>query len=566
MTKGNRKMQILDNIQNNNARKVCFYGRVSTEHEAQISALGNQIQYYQNIINEHPEWTLVEQYIDEGITGTSYKKRPAFLRMMEDAKQKKFDLIITREVSRFARNTVDTLVYTRELKKIGVEVYFTEDSIWTMRDEDGELRLTIMATLAQNESKKISERVKAGQRISFQNGVFYGSGNILGYDRVGDQFVINQEQAETVKMIFDLYEQGKGTRRIQYALEQAGRKTATGLTKWEFSTLNKIIQNCFYCGLIEYRKQYVPDYLEQKKVNNHGEIERIIVQGTQEPIITKEQFDKCQEIHASRSRKVNGKSQGVRSPVSIWVKKMKCSCGSNWNRKKWYVTKDGKIRYAYQCYKQIRTGTVNTRIRKGLSTEGICTSPMIPQWKLDIAAEQIVRRTVPNKDKMLQYANDTLQKYLDSNESDKHRKKFEKYQKELLTLQNKLSNLIDLAISENLPKESFRQKQKELENRMSVIQTKADAEMETMNALQDSKDSLEARIKFLQSVLEGLADFDTDNVPEYVVDALINEVLVDGNNLHIKLNCNAGNVTMELPKNKNDIPHYVEDSTGCNQR
>ena len=160
-------------------RKVAIYARVSTEHEAQLSALDNQIQYYDAILKQHPNWILYDRYIDEGITGTSTKKRKNFVRMLEDANEGKFDLIVTREVSRFARNTVDALQETRKLKKIGVEVYFIEDNIWTFNDEDGELKLTIMATLAQNESKKTSQRVKAGQMISFQNGVFYGSGNIL---------------------------------------------------------------------------------------------------------------------------------------------------------------------------------------------------------------------------------------------------------------------------------------------------------------------------------------------------------------------------------------------------
>lgn len=154
------------------------------------------------------------------------------MRMLQDAKEKKFDLIITREVSRFARNTVDTLQQTRTLKTYGVEVWFTEDNIWTMNDEDGELRLSIMATLAQNESKKISQRVKAGQMISFKNGVLYGNGNILGYDRVVDKLVVNKEQAETVKRIFELYLAGNGVRKIQDIMEQEGRKTATGLTRW----------------------------------------------------------------------------------------------------------------------------------------------------------------------------------------------------------------------------------------------------------------------------------------------------------------------------------------------
>ena len=218
------------------ARKVAIYARVSTEHEAQISALENQVQYYDDILSRHADWTLVDRYIDEGITGTSIHKRESFMRMLKDAKEKKFDLIVTREVSRFARNTVDTLQQTRTLKTYGVEVWFTEDNIWTMNDEDGELRLSIMATLAQNESKKISQRVKAGQMISFKNGVLYGN----------------------------------GVRKIQDIMEQEGRKTATGLTRWQSGNINRVLRNPFYCGRIVYRKQYVPDYLVQKKINNHG--------------------------------------------------------------------------------------------------------------------------------------------------------------------------------------------------------------------------------------------------------------------------------------------------------
>ena len=145
------------NFDRKRQRKVVFYGRVSTEHEAQLAALENQIQWYDDIAAKNPNWYILKKYIDEGITGTQAKKRPAFLQMVQDAKQKKFDLIVTREVCRFARNTVDTLVVTRELKNYGVEVYFVEDNIWTM-DGDGELRLTIMATLAQEESRKTSER------------------------------------------------------------------------------------------------------------------------------------------------------------------------------------------------------------------------------------------------------------------------------------------------------------------------------------------------------------------------------------------------------------------------
>ena len=162
-------------------RRVVIYARVSTEHEAQISALENQLDWYEPILAARPEWELVGRYIDEGITGTSAEKRTQFKKMIREAKHKKFDMIITREVSRFARNTVDTLQYTRDLKAKGVEVFFINDNIKPFAG-DGELRLTIMATLAQDESRKTSVRVKSGQQTSMNNGTFYGNGNILGYE------------------------------------------------------------------------------------------------------------------------------------------------------------------------------------------------------------------------------------------------------------------------------------------------------------------------------------------------------------------------------------------------
>ncbi len=210
-------------------KRVVIYARVSTDHEAQLSALENQVDWYKPILATRPDWTLVGQYIDEGITGTSAEKRPKFMKMIDDAKKDKFDMIITREVSRFARNTVDTLQYTRMLREIGVEVFFINDNIKTF-DGDGELRLTLMATLAQDESRKTSIRVKSGQQTSMNNGVIYGNGNILGYDRVGKEMIINTDQAETVRLIYDMYLDGHGLVQIKDKLELRGRKTTMGKT------------------------------------------------------------------------------------------------------------------------------------------------------------------------------------------------------------------------------------------------------------------------------------------------------------------------------------------------
>lgn len=342
------------------ARKVAIYARVSTEHEAQISALENQVQYYDDILSRHADWTLVDRYIDEGITGTSIHKRESFMRILKDAKEKKFDLIVTREVSRFARNTVDTLQQTRTLKTYGVEVWFTEDNIWTMNDEDGKLRLSIMATLAQNESKKISQRVKAGQMISFKNGVLYGN----------------------------------GVRKIQDIMEQEGRKTATGLTRWQSGNINRVLRNPFYCGRIVYRKQYVPDYLVQKKINNHGAVDKVYVEGSHEKLVSSEDFDRAQELrekHKSVKTDKNGKAIGQSPCKHLWGNKLVCTCGHAMNRRIAHKANDGTLSYIYQCYGQLRTGTPAGRLKKGLDIEGICDNSSFMEWKLEVQADFVLR-------------------------------------------------------------------------------------------------------------------------------------------------------------------------------
>ena len=337
-------------LDRNRPRKVVFYGRVSTEHEAQLSALENQMEWYEDIAKRFPNWTVVDKYIDEGITGTQAKKRPSFMKMIADSKTDKFDLIVTREVCRFARNTVDTLTHTRELKSLNIEVFFVDDNIWTM-DGDGELRLTIMATLAQEESRKVSERVKAGQHISRQNGTLYGCGNILGYnlkrniDEDGkwnpseNTYVINPEQAETVRMIFDLYEQGNGEKKISSELCRLHRKSANGDIKWDASKIGRILKNATYKGYICYNKSRNNNFLEQKRIKNHDIDTYTLVKGDFEPIVSEEQWDKCDTIRRSKVTAVskNGKKvvYGKRISNDVYLRKLKCKCGSPFRKNKW---------------------------------------------------------------------------------------------------------------------------------------------------------------------------------------------------------------------------------------
>lgn len=316
-----------------NEVRVAVYARVSTEHEAQIYALGNQVDWFSEIIASQPHWNLTKYYIDKGITGTMATKRPQFMKMIAAAQKKEFDLIITREVSRFARNTLDTLQYTRMLREYGVEVFFLCDNIRTS-DPDCELRLSIMAMLAQDESRKTSDRVKSGIKTAQEKGVFYGTGNILGYNRVGRDLVINEEQAKTVRMMFDQYLAGQSLSDIAKNLEKAGRLTATGKTNWHPGTVGQVLENSFYCGIITYGKSYVGNYLDQKRKENHGEIEQLQVRGSHTPIITEEEYQLAQKIRATRRLDLDASNKrhplGCRLTHSHLIGNLLyCRCGSS---------------------------------------------------------------------------------------------------------------------------------------------------------------------------------------------------------------------------------------------
>ena len=514
-------------------RVVAIYARVSTEHEAQISALGNQIQYYDDLFEKHPEWELYDRYIDEGITGTSVKKRKNFMRMMQDASKNKFDLIVTREVSRFARNTVDTLQQTRILRREGVEVYFTEDNIWTMNDEDGELRLTIMATLAQNESKKTSVRVKAGQMISFKNGVLYGNGNILGYDRIGKEYVVNELQARTVRRIFDLYLDGNGVRKIQFVLEKEGHLTATGLTKWQPGNISRILRNSFYCGTIVYRKQFVPDFLEQKKINNFGEVDKVIVEGRHTPIVTKEQFEKVQQILSSKSESVHNKGcRGKKISKDVWCRKMKCECGSSYNRVTWHKSSEGP-QYAYQCYSQIRTGTFKTRERKGLSTEGICVTKMVPRWKLEVMADIIFQKFWNDREGVLAIANEMLDNCYENEHDNEVLDRKRDLEDKMELWNRKYNNLLDMRMAGEIEKDRYDEKREQILKEQQHLKK----QLEIIGGETGLSDDIYMdKVEILKYGLEQNFNFSTRHIPEEVIDAFIKEIIVCQDGFIWKLN------------------------------
>lgn len=505
----------------NRERKVAIYGRVSTEHEAQLSALENQLQWYDDQVKYHPNWTVCERYIDEGITGTQAKKRPAFLRMIEDARNGKFDLIVTREVCRFARNVVDTLVVTRELKGIGVEVFFIDDNIWTM-DGDGELRLSLMATLAQEESRKTSERVKAGQKISRDNGVLYGNGNILGYDRVGDTYIINEEQAETVRIIFDLYLQGYGSMRIAKILTEQKRKTASGIVKWNVSNIMRAIKNATHTGTKCYNKSRSNNFLEQKRINNLDMSTYEYVEGDFPAIVSQEIWDKAQKIRESRVKpslvSTTKTTHSKRDSKDIWVNKLRCSCGSSFRKDKWHTKLDGKISYGYQCYNQINNGNKKKREALGLDTEGYCDIKMITDWKLDFMAKELLEHLWQDRKASVIIAIDLIKRYYKDERLSENQHDAVSIKAKIDKAQTRLTNLIAMRADGELSKEEYQTMRKPIDDEIQQLQEKLN------QAPKDEQPKSGLELDGIISTLNTLIDFSGTKVSEEVINQFIYRV------------------------------------------
>lgn len=520
-------------------KRVVIYARVSTEHEAQINALENQLDWYKPILEMHKEWQVVNWYVDKGITGTSAEKRPQFMQMIFDAKSGKFDMIITREVSRFARNTVDTLNYTRLLKTHKVDVYFINDNIKTS-DGDGEFRLTIMASLSQDESRKTSVRVKAGQQTSMDNGVFYGSGNILGYRRketIDDNnkkhvdFLVEPKQAETVKMIFGMYLDGHGLMQIKNELERQGRLTAMGKTNWHCTVISHVLKNSFYCGIITYHKEYVPDFLVQKKVKNYGEIELTQVKGRHEPIITVEQYERVQAIMKSKTKEPkitpNGRNcTGKTLPKDIWGRLLVCSCGHGVNRVHW--SGSGKtMKIAYRCRSVTQNGTPENRKKKGLPYEGYCNSPMVPRWKLEMMSMYIFREFLNNRDEVLALATSMLESHIDDvPENDSMtRYALESKQAELDKMQKRIDRLMDMRMDGEITADVFMKQSTETQMKIDSLKDEIEA---LMPKKEDTVTNYSEKMEMLRFALSqyNAPEYFENGIPESVIDAYVEKIVV----------------------------------------
>ncbi len=370
---------------NSKKRRVAGYARVSTDHEEQQTSYEAQVAYYTEYIKSRSDWEFVGLYSDEGVTGTNTKRREGFNRMIADALAGKIDLIITKSVSRFARNTVDSLSTIRKLKEHNIECYFEKENIWTF-DGKGELLITIMSSLAQEESRSISENVKWGHRKRFADGKLYiPYSRFLGYTKgANGNLEIVPEEAKVVRLIYKLFLEGYGTTYIARELERRGIKTSTGIDTWNTNCIRSILTNEKYKGDALLQKTYTVDFLTKKTRKNRGEIPQYYVKENHDAIIDPQVFDIVQ-AELERRKKTYGSYRGS----GIFSNKIQCAeCGSWYGSRVWHST-DKYRTVIYQCARKYKN-------------EVRCNTPHLKEEEIKEIFVRAVNRFLKNKDQIVE--------------------------------------------------------------------------------------------------------------------------------------------------------------------
>lgn len=369
-------------------KKVAAYARVSCGKDEMIHSLSAQVSYYSQMIQNHPGWEYIGVYSDKAYTGTK-SARPDFERLIKDCKLGKIDMVITKSISRFARNTLDTLTITRELKNLGVDVYFERERIHSI-SPDGELMLTILASFAQEESLSVSENCKWQIRNKFKNGELANLRFLFGYKISKGEIKIDEENAAIVKWIFDQYTSGTGCTKIAEMLREFGVPTIRG-GKWTADRVRNIILNEKYKGDALLQKKFVSDHLTKALKKNKGELPMYYAEGTHEPIVEKDAFDKATEILEKNRKKAR---TSRKTPQRyIFTGKIKCmNCGKNYKRKIY----NKKIYWMCQTYaEEGRNVCSSKQIPEEILMSKICEVLGINDFNEDLFKEKIKHIIVP---------------------------------------------------------------------------------------------------------------------------------------------------------------------------
>lgn len=489
-------------------RRVAGYARVSTDHEVQATSYESQMRYYSEYINGRDDWEFVKMYSDEGISGTNTKLRTGFKSMVEDALDGKIDLIITKSVSRFARNTVDSLTTVRQLKEVGVEIYFEKENIWTL-DSKGELLITIMSSLAQEESRSISENVTWGLRKQFAEGkVHFPYTNVLGFKAGEDgAIVVDQDEAKTVRYIFQQALIGKSPYHIAKDLTEQVIPSPSGKSHWNATTIKRMLRNEKYKGDALLQKTYTTDFLTKKKNINRGELPQYYVENNHEAIVDRETFDAVQQVLENKGRK---------SSTTIFSSKLVCGdCGHFFGSKVWHSTSKYR-RVIYQCNEKY----------KGISK---CSTPHVTEEEVIQWFISAVNQVLDNRIEVI----DNLYVLL----SIGNLEVIDEQIKVLETEAEVVSQLVANLVSENAiirqDQDKYLKKYNQLTSKYEgIVQDIESLELQRMQKSKRNKE-LQDFIGTLEKLGKVLTDFD-----ELLWESLVESVMINedkGANLNLKM-------------------------------
>ena len=483
--------------------RVTFYARVSTDKDEQLNSLENQVQYYTELIQSKPNWTYVEGYVDEGISGTSTKKRDSFNRMIADAKAGCFDFIITKEISRFSRSTLDSIQYTQELLEHDVGVLFQNDNINTL-DSDSEFRLVVMAGVAQDEVRKLSERLKFGFRQAIKNGHVLGNDKLWGYDKKDCVLTINEEEAQAVRRIFDLYaNQQMGIRRISQTLYDEGFTSRKG-NAFNVLTIRHILCNPKYKGWYCANKSQTVDYRSKRKVFLE-ESEWVMYPDPSIPaIVSEELWDRANALYKRRSEQMMS-NQSAAEFHNRYPYSGKIICeehGTSFHRQ---VLKSAKgEKEVWQCRVYRNRG------------RAACSAPQLRTTELDQIMARIFDQLAQDKQAIVDAVVKVIQSVPDEHDYGRDVLRIEE---DLSALNAKKDRLLEMSMAEAITIEEFKHRNdnfneqiKTLEERLEFVKTEAQKSKRSIEQLEQIRAALEQELSFENGINSTLVTTILDHI------------------------------------------------------
>lgn len=491
-----------------NTLRVAAYVRVSTDNQEQIESYQSQLKHYTELIQNNPEWQMVGVFADEAVTGTKTDKREDFNRMINDCMNGEIDLVIVKSISRFARNTVDTLQYVRALKEKGVAVMFEEESINTLT-MDGELLLTILSSVAQQEVMNISEHVKLGLSMKMQRGEMVGFNGCLGYDyhKEDKTITVNEKEAETVRYIFNRYVEGAGGKVIARELKNLGYKNKRGESNFSEHGVVGIIKNEKYKGDLLMGKTFTTDPITKRRLGNMGEADQYYTENHHEAIVSRELWDKANEI-LNKRKGSHSRGDGKRDKYSRQFSfscMLKCAfCGGNLTRRTWNSRTDYK-KTIWQCVTATKHGKKECPFCKG-----------IPEELIEKAFVRAYNALCTYDGEFINGFLEHVKAGLQDNDTEIEMKSVNK---KIARLKERKSSLVDMRLDGNIDEETYQTKIAEVNEKLDELFSKK----QSLNDRKKDQQDINKRLTDFQKVIssnEVLKGFDR-HVFESVVDKVI---------------------------------------------